>query len=219
MKQSVLVIRAVASSLIFFAYVVRSEPNVGDEVYGFEPQLLTNRYGVSSITIVSNGFLFIDQKYVPAPYCVQRVGQGIIVNDILVNHLFVGDPDETEKANSDWRAPRHGFRADTLKEFADLQIMWLTQGLYGGGAAFIETKNAKRVNINEMPIVVKLSQHDIDRVLHTLMTDKPKANRVQEIIALNLKGLKDEEAIQNFLDMAVTSTQLLQRVTITDPVR
>ena len=113
MKQSILSIRAFISTLILFACLVRSEPNVGDVVHGFEPQLFTNRYGVSSVTVVSNGFLFIDRKYVPAPYCIERVGQGIVVNGILVNNLFIGDPDETENANANWRSPRHGFRANT----------------------------------------------------------------------------------------------------------
>ena len=43
-------------------------------------------------TVVSNGYLFVEFDYIPPPYHIQRVGQGVVANGVLVNCLFRGDP-------------------------------------------------------------------------------------------------------------------------------
>ena len=69
-----------------------AEIDYGSRVNGDEPRLYVDRYGVGEPVVISNGYLFVEFGYIPSPYHIQRVGQGVVANGILVNCLFRGDP-------------------------------------------------------------------------------------------------------------------------------
>ena len=69
----------------------------GSRPKGDEPELLVEFLGTNAPVVVESGWVFIDYEYVPGPYRLQRIGQGILVNGILVNKMYPGSLPWTNK--------------------------------------------------------------------------------------------------------------------------
>ncbi|MEI9478894.1 MAG: hypothetical protein WCO26_20310 [Deltaproteobacteria bacterium] len=70
---------------------VKAGINFGDVITGTEPELLVDKCGKGDPVVVSNGYLFVECRYVPAPYTIQRVGQAVVVNGMVANCLYTGN--------------------------------------------------------------------------------------------------------------------------------
>ena len=108
--------------------VVFAEVDYGSLVKGDEPGLYVGKYGKGNPVVVSNGYIFIDYKYISGPYVVQRIGQAVTVNGVVVNCLYKQEiPQKQERyvreyVGSDgkkhtWSSPPHP--SSNLKETAD----------------------------------------------------------------------------------------------------
>lgn len=128
MGQKALVRFAAGFAFCVFARPVFAEADYGSRIRGDEAVLHAEKYGRGEMVTVSNGYLFVDCKYVPAPYAIQRVGQAVAVNGIVVNCLYKREIPESHerhvqkfKGSSgreyEWRSPGHP--SGNLKETAD----------------------------------------------------------------------------------------------------
>lgn len=118
------------SGLIFADYAL-AEIDFGSVIKGDEPRLHVEKYGISEPIVVSNGYVFVDFKYSPAPYTIQRIGQAVVVNNIIVNCLYTNDIPKVFKRHVSefvddkgkkhlWKSPPHP--AANLKNLGDLYV-------------------------------------------------------------------------------------------------
>jgi hypothetical protein len=75
----------------FLPRVVFAAVDYGSIVQGDEPELYVDKCGRGDTSIVSNSYLFVDFKYVSAPYSIQRSGQAVVVNGVVANCLYKGN--------------------------------------------------------------------------------------------------------------------------------
>jgi len=116
----------------FLASCSVAEIDYGFQIKGDEPILYVEKYGRGDAVVVSNGFLFVDFKYVPAPYTIQRVGQAVVVNGIIVNCLYKGEIHEnyerrvihkfTDSKGIEYERLSDPHPSSNLKETADIWV-------------------------------------------------------------------------------------------------
>ncbi len=212
-------IRIISSCIVLVVlnlgiFVSGKEIKVGDEIKAKEPLLLIDRYGTGDAQVVSNGYLFVSGKYIEHPYKIQRVGQGIVVNGILINRLLTKDPEKIVAGIKDWSSAWYGFNVDTPKEFAELQIRLLVDGLRHNGVAFINRSGQSQPREMKIPYGGKWKGKELKRVVE-IVTSKD-TEKVQRIKKMHLKGFKKEPAITNLLQLISVSTNLLERLDKSD---
>lgn len=128
----------VVAVLFAVSEIVQAGVDYGSRIKGDEPELHAEKYGKGETIVVSNGFLFVDFTYVPAPYSIHRIGQAVVVNDMIVNCLYKKEIPEKDEQYSQtikgpdgreivWRSPAHP--ASTIKTTADLYVGMLADWL------------------------------------------------------------------------------------------
>jgi hypothetical protein len=103
-----ILIMAVVAITSILTILVGAELDVGDRVTGEENDLLVNFFGTNEAVVVTNGYLFLDFDYVPGPYTIQRVGQGVSINGRLFSSLYRGPMPWTNSnavLSTDFRVP------------------------------------------------------------------------------------------------------------------
>ncbi len=130
---------------------------------------------------ISNGYLFIDFKYIPPPYVLERVGQAVTVNKIIVNCLYTNAIPDTltrvtsERLGSDGRmhtitSPPHP--ASWLQGTADAHVSSLSNNLNRVAVflpavpkPFMNEKEASLWKPRSMPIIAKITIEEFPRAL------------------------------------------------------
>ena len=135
-RQDTQLLARVRSEMEAKAYVLshaRPEFDYGSRVTGDEPGLYVDRYGKGEPAVVSNGYLFVDFEYIPVPYHIQRVGQAVVVNGMVVNYLFRGDPPVGETR-------RGGMTEIELKRLGDEAVRLLAESLGRREVVFLDDR-------------------------------------------------------------------------------
>ena len=138
MEIQIVVRTTIVAALCIFVEIVQAGVDYGALIKGDEPELYVEKYGKGESVVVSNGYLFVDFTYVSAPYSVQRVGQAVVVNGLIVNCLYKKEIPEKDERYSQivkgpdgreivWRSPAHP--SSTLKTTADLYVDMLADWL------------------------------------------------------------------------------------------
>lgn len=155
--------------------------DIGSVIQGDEPILHVERFGRGTPVAISNGYLFIDFKYIPPPYVLERVGQAVTVNKIIVNCLYTNAIPDTltgvtsERLGSDGRmhtitSPPHP--ASWLQGTADAHVSSLSNNLNrvavflpGVPKPFMNEKDASLWKPRSMPVKAKISIEEFPRAL------------------------------------------------------
>ncbi len=126
----------------------------GSIVTGDEPELYVNRFGKSDPIVVSNGYLFVEFTYMPPPYCIQRLGQAIVVNGIMVNRPFNGEPPTGSEVR------KYGYTGDNIKPALCLYESLLSDSLQRSGEVVFLFKEGyehlKGGQANESSLLLKV---------------------------------------------------------------
>jgi hypothetical protein len=186
-----------------------SEPTVGQKIAGNEELLRVTRYGSNTCTVVSNGYVFVDGEYIPAPYTIQRIGQGVVINGILVNVLFKGDPDEVAKANTSWVAPLHGFKPDTPKVIAETNIKIVLWHLANKASVFI-VRGGREMELRHTAQVWR--EEDFQHAVRIVISGENETKKLDDLKSLGLKGLGTDQEVKTFYERTRQSSNLIHRV-------
>jgi len=218
MKISNRIAFASAIAMVCSLNTAGSEIEFGSEVEGDEDILFTKQLGKGEIEKVKSGYLFIDFRYIEPPYRIQRIGQGIVVNGVLVNILYRGKfPKEGGKH---WTEADYGFGPDTLARAAKMNAFGLKAALSAKRAIFLsrEQKYGERKPGRDrqtelrMPIVIKCKEDVLFRAVETVTAEGTVEERAVSLGALNLTGLRLDEDRREFLEKFDRSEKLLERV-------
>jgi len=203
-------ILAVVGYALAASFVSAEGLHVGEKIRGDETVLLADLYGTGVVTTVTNGYLFIDREYAPRPYRIQRVGQAVLVNGILLNALFRGNPREIAAEKKDWRSPLRGFKVDTPRKRADAEILMLVRHLSRGGACLVSLSDYARMMRERgrkpsvamtIPMVDRWEKSTTDSVLRIILGDQEDTLKHKELRQLDLRGLGTDEEIASFCSM------------------
>lgn len=113
-------------AVCLFARALQAGIDYGSTVKGDEPELCVDRFGIGQTTVISNGYLFIEFVYMPPPYRIQRIGQAIAVNGIMVNRPFSGEPPTGSGVK------KYGYTEDNIKSALSLYERLLLTPLQRG---------------------------------------------------------------------------------------
>ncbi len=155
--------------------------DIGSVIQGDEPILHVERFGRGTPVSISNGYLFIDFKYIPPPYVLERVGQAVTVNKIIVNCLYTNAIPDTltgvtsERLGSDGRmhtitSPPHP--ASWLQGTADAHVSSLSNNLNrvaiflpGVPKPFMNKEEASLWKPRNMPVKAKITIEEFPHAL------------------------------------------------------
>ena len=205
-----------AVAVCMSACVLRAEIDYGSRITGNESKLYVDRYGMDEPVVVSNGYLFVESEYIPAPYHVQRVGQAIAVNGTLVSCLFRGDPPFGENARVS------GITEDMLKKGRIFFAALLTDYLQAHEVVFLYKseyqKNYEPMPLSEykmslrVPIVGRFDGRAFPHLLNDAMTNQPNASVISAITQGPMRRCLTGEHVQTIIEKAKRDPQLLERI-------
>ena len=193
---------------------LRAEIDYGSRVNGDEPKLYVDRYGKGEPWVINSGYLFVEFDYIPPPYHIRRVGQGIIANGVLVNCLFRGDP----PVGGSWNTFSEAKLTNGVNGFAGRVVHFLEKReavfLYKAGY-----QNSGSVPISDVrmstraPIFDKIDGTYFPHLLNAAMTNPPPA--APAVTAIVQRAIWQEltvEYVQSLVENVRQDTQLLARV-------
>lgn len=191
-----------------------SDPIIGQKIAGNEDLLCVARYGSNTCTVVSNGYVFVEGEYLPAPYTMQRIGQGTVINGILVSDLFKGDPDAIAKANESWLATRYGFKPDTPKRVAEFNIALIMLDLRDNLAIFITAGEKETAKDKEklVHIATRWTEVDLKRAVQMVISGENERKKLDDLKSLNLGGLSTADEARSFYKKTRGASNLIQRI-------
>ena len=147
--------------------------DIGSTIQGDEPILHVERFGIGHPVVISNGYLFIDFKYITPPYVIERIGQAVTVNKIVVNCLYTNEiPNSFERKSSEFlgsdgrmhtiTSPPHP--ASWIKGTADVHVSVLSNNLSfmtlflpGARKPSLDSKEASLWRPRSMPVTAKIN--------------------------------------------------------------
>jgi len=202
--------------------------DIGSTIKGDEEILHVERFGRGTPVVISNGYLFIDFKYIPIPYVIERVGQAVTVNNIIVNCLYTNALPETfqsvasERRGSDGRmhtiiSPPHPAR--WLKGTADAHVSKLSNDLYfaavflpGARTPLLESNNPSIWKPRNMPVSARIVLEEFPRALFVAVSEQTLSN-VWKSARTNCAqwNLAEKDTIR-LIELAKVSTNLIERL-------
>ena len=195
--------------------VLRAEIDYGSRVEGNEPRLYVDRYGMGEPMVVSNGYLFVEFGYIPPPYHIQRVGQGVVANGVLANCLFRGNPPigETMRVNGMTESILKG----TSQAFAERLVGFLDMN----NAVFLY-KNGYQNRYPSMPIsesqmslrvpIFDSVEEGFPHLLNDAITNQVPEVAINAIMRKAFRQGLTTNHIQTIIENVRQDTQLLARV-------
>ena len=193
---------------------LRAEIDYGSRVSGNEPRLYVDRYGMGEPMVVSNGYLFVEFDYIPPPYHIQRVGQGVVANGVLVNCLFRGDP----PVGGSWNTYSEVRLKNGANGFADRLVGFLERHeavfLYKHGYQNRDsvTTSDERLSIC-VPIFDTIAGAGFPHLFNDALTNQPPAtSAVSAIVQRAMRRDLTTEYAEALIESVRQDTQLLARV-------
>jgi hypothetical protein len=202
--------------------------DVGSLIQGDEPILHIEKFGRGNPVSVSNGYLFIDFKYVAPPYVIERVGQAVTVNHIIVNCLYTNAiPDTFERqiseiSDSDGRmhtvrSPPHP--ASWIKGTADAHVSWLSN-LLNRAAVFlpgprpplIVDKNSSQWAPRNVPVITKIYSEKFPRALLSAVSATREGDSWKSAKEICTSWSLSEIETRHLVDKAKGSPILMERL-------
>ena len=195
--------------------VLHAEIDYGSRVNGDEPRLYVDRYGMGEPMVVNNGYLFVEFDYIPPPYHIQRTGQGVVANGILVNCLFRGDP----PIGGSWNSFSEAKLKNGVNAFAERLVGFLD----GHEAVFLYKEGyqnhypanpiSEKGMSTRVPIFDTVGVTNFPHLLNDAMTNPPPATlAVSTIVRQTFRQHLTVEYIQALIGNIRQDTQLLARV-------
>ena len=194
---------------------LRAEIDYGSRVNGDEPRLYVDRYGMGDPTVVSNGYLFVEFEYIPAPYHIQRVGQAVVVNGVIVNCLFRRYPPVGERAGL-------GVLTEAkLKKTDDFFVGYLTEYLQMHEVLFLHKsgyQNRDPFPIREdkmslrVPIFNRFNDVNFPHLLNDAMTNQSPEVAINAITRRAFRQGLTTNHVQTIIEKARQNPQLLERI-------
>ena len=193
----------------------RPEFDYGSRVTGDEPGLYVDRYGKGESAVISNGYLFVDFDYIPSPYHIQRVGQAVVVNGMVVNYLFRGDPPVGETR-------RGGMSETELKRLGDEAVHLLAGALERRKVVFLDDRGFQSRGpspsgaewmLLHIPIFDTADGTLFPYLLNDALTNSPPAEATIKAISQSVRKLSlEDEDIHGLIKRSSQNPQLLERV-------
>ena len=193
---------------------LRAEIDYGSRVEGNEPRLYVDKYGIGEPMVVNNGYLFVEFDYIPPPYHIQRVGQGVVANGILVNCLFRGDP----PIGGSWNTMSEAKLTNGVNVYAGRVAHFLGRHeavfLYKQG---FQNRNSTPISEAGMslraPIFDTIAGVGFPHLLNDAMTNPPpEAPAVTALVQRAMGQDLTVEYVQSLVGNVRQDTQLLARV-------
>jgi hypothetical protein len=202
--------------------------DIGSVIKGNEEILHVGRFGRGTPVVISNGYLFIDFKYIPIPYVIERVGQAVTVNNIIVNCLYTNALPETfervasECRGSDGRmhtiiAPPHP--ASWLKGTADAHVSKLSNDLNfaavflpGARTPLLESKCPSIWKPRNMPVSAKIALEEFPRALLAAVSEETPSNVWKSVKTSCARWSLTEKDTKRLVEQAKVSTNLIERL-------
>lgn len=200
----------------------------GSIIQGDEAILHVERFGRGVPVVISNGYLFIDFKYIPSPYAIERVGQAVTVNNIIINCLYTNDIPESferiasERLGSDGRmhtiiSPPHP--ASWLKNTADAHVSALSNKL-NFVAVFLPGVRKPRINDKDtsqwkprnMPIYAKINLEEFPRALLAAVSEQVPSDVWKSAKKMCSRWSLSETDTLSLVAKAKASPDLMERV-------
>lgn len=210
---------------------VSAEVDYGSLIQGDEPVFHIEKYGRGEVMVASNGYLFVDFKYLPAPYIIQRIGQAVVVNGIVVNCLYKREIPEkyensvqTVKDSSGkehiWRSPPHP--SSNIKKTADFWTgmlrYWLeTKTVFISKSCYVAMRNIQRpINDTELekilPKVLAVNREQFLPLLKAAL-DIQSPVQATDLFKTNYPYSKlPEEYLSTFIENVRKSPELKERL-------
>jgi len=194
----------------------------GMSIEGSEKALHLSQFGQDKLTTISNGYLFIDLRYVSAPYKVQRVGSGIAVNGMLVSCPLRGNLPSVARiaaAEKNWQDPLHGYKPDSYKKAAQANAIILRTALQYDSAVFLSGSKNK---VMQLPIKGRFKKESFQRLLRILLRKETPEERLVTLRKLIKEGklvyyagevFKTAEDLKQFEQRSMQSTNFMARAT------
>lgn len=210
---------------------VSAEVDYGSLIQGDEAVLHTEKYGCGKAMVVSNGYLFVDFKYLPSPYTIRRIGQAVVVNNIVVNCLYkrdipekYEDYDQKVKDSSGkehvWRSPPHP--SSNIMKTADFWVgmlpYWLeSKAVFLSKSCYVAMRNLQRpINDTELekclPKVLAVNCEEFSTLLKVTL-DIQSLAQATELFKTNYPYSKlPEEYLSTFIENVRRSQELKERL-------
>jgi len=227
------ILRRFAAGFAFCVSVqpVCSEVDYGSRIRGDEAVLHIDKYGRGDLMVASNGYLFIDFKYLPAPYTIQRIGQAVVVNGIIVNCLYKREiPEKYESSvqkakdssgkEHEWRSPPHpssnikktaDFWAGMLPYWLDSKTVFISKSCYVAMSKTPRPKNDTELE-KLLPKVLDVNCEGFSSLLKTAL-DIPSPVQMTELFKTNYPYSKlPEEHLSTFVENLRGSPELKERI-------
>lgn len=182
-------------------------------------ELHVDEFGQDKSTIIANGYLFVDFKYIDAPYVIQRFGIGVAVNSMLVTCPILPSSNRVAEAKANWQDPLHGITQDSLGKTAEGNAIILRNALNSGSAVFLSGQRRRPIRL---PVRGKLRESEFRTVLQVLAEQGPEDGKVTKLQELVKSGqltyhvahvFKTADDVKRFEQGSLQSTNFMARVT------
>ena len=214
MKNRDLKIQITSVVLSILAGIAHAEVDYGSQIKGDETVLHVEKYGRGDPVVVSNGYLFVDFTYVPAPYAVQRIGQAVVVNGLIVNCLYKKEiPEKDERYRQIvkgpggreivWQSPAHP--SSTLKTTADLYAEmladWLREHVVVLSKKQYQIRQGRPISdegmAKRLPVIEKMAYGKFPKALMSALSETTEEEKLNAIKTEDKSWrLNDEDTLQ-----------------------
>lgn len=229
MRYRILVRTTIVSVLCAIAEIVQAGVDYGSRIKGDEPELHVAKYGKGESVVVSNGYLFVDFTYIPAPYSVQRVGQAVVVNGLIVNCLYKKEIPEKDERYSQivkgpdgreivWQSPAHP--SSTLKTTADLYVDMLADWLRENVVVMSKTQYQIRQDrpisdegmAKRLPVIGKTYRGNFPKAINAALSASTEEQTLKAVKAEDKHWRLSDEDTLSLIKNARECPALLERI-------
>ena len=209
--------------------VMFAEVDYGSLVKGDEPELYVDKYGKGDPVVVSNGYIFLDYKYMSGPYVVQRVGQAVTVNGVVVNCLYKQEiPQKQERyvreyVGSDgnthtWSSPPHP--SSNLKEtadiWADMLAEWLREHVVVLSKMQYQIRQIRPISDEGMqkrlPVIEKMAYGKFPKALMSALSETTEEGKLNAIKTEDKSWRLNDEDTMLIIKNARDCPALMERI-------